>query len=276
MSARTPIILATICSLAGIAVAIIAVISASPDPEPIPNFIDSGQDEAKGRELLEDYKGRLDAHLDSGRPFIDAFFSEIRLVDFSTVGIARKDVLADLGCGVGTLPLALLSQEIKFKKVYALDVNRFSLDFLRYALEKGTLPKKSRVFPKRSKYTDITLQDDVLDILFIVEVPAIYYSLTESGHYADDSEAFGRMEKLFATIRRALRPDGELHFIYPTETPTSGNLDPEALIAALDKVGFRLVQQSTLVLQVENYYFIFAQKESRKKDRPHRIPMAIE
>jgi SAM-dependent methyltransferase len=276
MNKRIPIIIAALSLAVGVVGAIIAVISTTAARQPIPNFIDSGQDPAKGQELLDDYKARLDAHLDSGAPVIDAFFSEIRLVDFATVGIAKEHVLADLGCGVGTLPLALLAQEVPFKKIYALDVNKFSLEFLRYALDVGGLPKANRVFPKRSKYTDIMLQDDALDILFIVEVPAIYYSLTMSGHYDGDGEAFARMEKLFTTIRRALKSDGELHFIYPTETPTSGDLNPDALVAALDKVGFRLVQQSALMLQVENYYFIFAQKESRQSKRPARVPTAID
>ena len=276
MTIRFPIYFAAASMLVTIVGVIIALVSTGTTPTPIPNFIDSGQDSRKGQELLDEYKGRLDSHLESGGPFIDAFFSEIRLVDFSTVGIAPDHVLADLGCGVGTLPLALLAQDIPFKKIYALDVNKYSLEFLRYALDKGVAPRTARVFPKRSKVTDVTLQDNALDILFIVEVPAIYYSLTTTGHYAEDPEAFPRMERLFATVRRALKTDGELHFIYPTQTPTSGNLEPDALIAALDKVGFKLVQRSTLMLQVENHYFIFAQQESRLRERPERTPAALE
>lgn len=274
MKMRIPILVASASLLVAVGGVFVALIAPGRTSEPIPNFIDSGDDAELGEKLLEDYISRFDAHLESGQPFIDAFFSEIRLVDFATVGIEPEFVLADLGCGVGTLPLALLAQEVAFKKVYALDVNRYSLDFLRHALAKDIAPRTSRVFPKLSKYTDIGLQDDILDIIFIVEVPAIYYSLTMTGHYQDDADAFARIEKLFGTIRRALKIDGELHFIYPTQTPTSGDLDPTALVAAMNKVGFRLVQQSTLMLQVENYYFIFAQKESRKSDRSLRTPAA--
>ncbi len=275
MNNRAPILLVALTLAIGLGSVAAFFLLRPPPLRPIPNFIDNGGDAAVGEEQLADFQARFNTHLDSGRPFIDAFFSEIRLVDFTSVGIGPDDVLADLGCGVGTLPLALLAQGVEFKKIYALDINPYSLKFLRYALEKVGMPGYKKVFPKHSKRTDLTLAEDVLDLLFIVEVPAIYYSVTRTGHYAEDDGAFQQMETLFGSIRHALKPDGELHFIYPTYTPTSGELDSESLVAAMDTLGFSLLQVSTVMLQVENHYFIFVPKGSGSKDPLPRTIQAL-
>jgi SAM-dependent methyltransferase len=242
----------------------------------IPNFIDSGDSDREGEELLQEYKERLKEHLEEGGEPIDAFFSEIRLLDYSSLGIGPDDVLADLGCGVGTLGLALLDQKVPFRKLYALDVNRHSLAFLRFALEETGLDPGRRIKPVRSKRDDLTLPEDEVDILFIVEVPAIYFALTRTGHYENDDAAYAAMERLFASIRSVLKPTGELHFIYPTDSRTSGTLDPELLVAAMAQNGFVLVQQSKLVLALENHYFIFRQADGPAGAvRPPRTPRAL-
>ena len=235
---------------------------------PVPNFIDSGSDKKKGEQILAEYKEQFEAHLEEhGNPMF-ALFSEIKFLDYSSLGIRPDDTVADLGAGVGTLAMSMLYQRIPFAKLYSLDINPYSLKFLDYALERHPWEHPERVETVNSLRTDVTLPADSVEILFIVEVPAIYFALTQSGDYIASPAALADMKRLFATIDKALTADGELHFIYPVTTPTSGECNPEELISALAEIGFDHVATRRLLLGVDNYYLVFRPPESTAPPGP--------
>ncbi len=80
------------------------------------------------------------------------------------IGLERKMVLADLGCGTGffTIPASL-----RVKKVYALDVQREMLDILQAKIKKQKLANIELILSKESS---IPLPDDSVDILLMANV----------------------------------------------------------------------------------------------------------
>ncbi len=80
------------------------------------------------------------------------------------IGLERKMVLADLGCGTGffTIPASL-----RVKKVYALDVQREMLDILQAKIKKQ---KIANVEPILSEESSIPLPDGSVDALLMANV----------------------------------------------------------------------------------------------------------
>ncbi len=80
------------------------------------------------------------------------------------IGLERKMVLADLGCGTGffTIPVSL-----RVKKVYALDVQREMLDILQDKIKKQKIANIETILSEESS---IPLPDGSVDILLMANV----------------------------------------------------------------------------------------------------------
>ena len=64
MNKRIPILIASASLLVAVGGVFVALLAPGGSGQPIPNFVDSGDDATLGEKLLDDYKARFDAHLE--------------------------------------------------------------------------------------------------------------------------------------------------------------------------------------------------------------------
>jgi len=109
----------------------------------------------------------------------------------SLLGIRPGMTIADIGAGVGYYSLKLAAKTGPQGKVYATDLQPEMLRLMRQRLERE---KAGNVEPVLGSETACNLPDASIDMAVLVDV---YHE-------------FSQPQKMLASIRRALKPDGRL------------------------------------------------------------------
>lgn len=118
---------------------------------------------------------------------------EIFLMD---VGIRQKQIVLDLGCGVGNYAIPAAGVVGRNGKVYAVDKNRESLDELMHRTKKRGLENVEIVVV--SEESDLPMQDESVDVVLLYDVIHLV----------------NNRKRLLADVYRVLKP-GALVSVYP-------------------------------------------------------------
>jgi SAM-dependent methyltransferase len=205
-------------------------------------------------------KGKIRAGLAKGFPVK-------RLYDESSTGVdpvghlhIQPDfVIADIGCGTGGFVATLLSSELPFRKLYAVDIDRPSLDVLEFVLAEAGLPGTDKVEVVHSPRDDTTLADGVLDLALMVKTPLYLQGYSDpNGRWRVDPE---NVHPTMRALHRNLKQSGRLHVFQPVQ-PSEGPLPEKVFVASVVNSGFRAlsVERVRMFVATEFYHGVFEKK----------------
>lgn len=178
----------------------------------------------------------------------DRFWSQVKWFEARGYGIRPSDVVADVGCGTGTLVFTLIREGIAFKHLYAVDCDPSSLDFLRFALAALKPPAADRIETVLSEPSDVKLPPASVDVMIVYNTSV---GLARPGESGKEKEVYD--VPLLSSLARAMRPGGLLHYVlYRTLEPGVR----KAILPSFERSGFRVVS-TTFVPQINQMYIVF-------------------
>ena len=200
------------------------------------------------------YRAVLLRHVKRSWPVAPLFRSTVLEVDLSTLRLTPASVVADIGCGTGAFELALLEREVSFEKVYAVDIDRRSLDFLDFALGVVKLEGRDRINTVQSPLDDVRLPAGSVDVVFIHN--------TRFGMRHIDAplsgEKLSQRDRAMGSLKRAMKPGARVFIYEPTrELGGKRRLFPREFVSEPFLAhGFKLLRQETISLAGEQMYYV--------------------
>ncbi|MEE2751291.1 MAG: class I SAM-dependent methyltransferase [Myxococcota bacterium] len=207
-----------------------------------------------------------------GVPPLVGFSSPVKSLNPRLFQIKPGETVADIGCGTGALEFALLSSETPFEKLYAVDIDATSLDFLNTALNTAGADPDGRIETVLSSMDDVSLPQDSIDAMLV-----LYTRLMPPGVADRSAMKHPTVNALFDSIKKALKPGGRLHIVDSLHESTGAgedshrtaarptrslrNYDPEHVIQWMTGLGFALTSQaeiSTSPAGERNYHLTFS------------------
>ena len=170
----------------------------------------------------------------------------------AALGIARGDVVADLGAGTGYLSRRLAAAVGPDGTVLAVETEPNLVVHLRERAEREKTPN---VVPVLASAADPRLPVGLVDLILVVD----------TYHHFDDRRAYLR------TLRRFLRPSGRVAIVdwqkreLPVGPPMEHKLPREQVLDEMRASGYRLAAEHTMLPY--QYFLVFAQAEPGA-DRP--------
>jgi len=200
---------------------------------------------------LEDYQRWFREFLERGEHPLEFYSSGVKRLDPSIFDIQPGETIADIGCGTGTLEISFLTREVPFKKFYAVDIDKESLDFLESALKTSKMDPENRVELVHSTLTDVSLPENSVDVMVILYTRLFPPSVPD--HRAHES---AKVNALFDTIKKALKPGARFHMIDSmgrghgsAAVPQAHGLrdyEPQHVTDWMKTLGFELTSQNEL------------------------------
>ncbi len=184
---------------------------------------------------LEDYQRWLVEFLENGEHPLEFFGSVVKRMEPALFGIQPSDTVADIGCGTGSLEMSFLTRNVPFKKLYAVDIDKESLDFLAFALDSSKLDPDKRVEVVHSSLEDVRLPENSIDVMLV-----LYTRLMLPDASDPSTQRSAATKALFTTIKKALKPGATVHWIRQNEPK------PEWVIARMTEMGFELILHEEL------------------------------
>jgi SAM-dependent methyltransferase len=204
---------------------------------------------------LEKAKARFAKSIEKYDDILDFYYSDAVRITPASLGIKPDSVIADIGCGTGAFEMMLLVKKTDFAKLYAVDIDKNSLDFLRYCLDKIKMPGREKIITHHSVNDDVMLQADSIDIGLAVN--------TRIGQRPYKAPFTAEVEKsiyrVINTIHHMMKPGGKLHIFEPVKMlDVDGGLYPlDWVIDGYVKNGFKLVSSEQLDLGIEYFHAVF-------------------
>jgi len=163
--------------------------------------------------------------------------------------LTPETVLADIGAGTGLLELTILENDLPCRLVYAVDIDRRAVEFLTKVLEMSSFSAKARIHPVLSTMTDVSLPSNEVDIAAIISTTAFDGRIDPQGRLTVD----GKGQACLASLRRALKPEGMIHYFnkLDTEKEPTGELARSAY--AFEQAGFSLMREEIFTPKEEAY-----------------------
>jgi SAM-dependent methyltransferase len=223
---------------------------------------------------MERNREQLRGWAEQGRDPADVYKSISLLPSLEDFGIAPGDTIADIGAGTGALTIRLLSQGVDFSRLYAVDIDPLSLQFLGLMLESFSLPAENRVVVHRSRVEDVLLPEGAIDVVTIVNCRL---GLRHIDKPLPPTNLEDR-DRLYQSIRRALKDDGHVALIEPLREANFRTYPMEYLLEPFFKNGFCLESRRIdTKLFPQYYYFPIRYHVMRlvKKDAPNRAKDAV-
>lgn len=145
------------------------------------------------------------------------------------IGIEQKQIVIDLGCGIGnyTIPAAQLVGHSG--KIYAVDKNRESLDELMQRIEERGL--ENIQIMEASERPGMPLQDESVDVVLLYDVIHLIKN----------------RKKLLADIYRVLKSNAIVS-IYPKHHQTHMNMDLDDVKDEIESACFRFEKMLCKIL----------------------------
>jgi SAM-dependent methyltransferase len=217
----------------------------------IPPTLNRNSPEAKYWESFADYQRKFKNHPANGKPITELYSSSARWVDLEKLKIKEGAVIADIGCGTGAFEMLLLSRNVPFGKIFAVDIDKESLDFLRFTLENSTFQRPDRIVPVLTVPSNPKIPLGSTDIVISINTPVA----GKPGEVVNSPEEVESRKKLLGHIRKGLKPDGTLHIIqvieYEEEKEDPADevqLSPQNIIDFVQDQGFKLLSNGEIKL----------------------------
>jgi ubiquinone/menaquinone biosynthesis C-methylase UbiE len=177
-------------------------------------------------------------------PARDAWQKPDELV--AALGVARGDVVADLGAGTGYLSRRLAAAVGPDGTVLAVETEPNLVVHLRERAEREKTPN---VVPVLASAADPRLPVGLVDLILVVD----------TYHHFDDRRAYLR------ALRRFLRPSGRVAIVdwqkreLPVGPPMEHKLSRQQVLDEMRASGYRLAAEHTILPY--QYFLVFAQAE---------------
>jgi len=178
------------------------------------------------------------------------------------IPIKPTDVIADIGSGTGVFEILLLENNIQFKRIYAVDINKPSLDFLRYVLDASDYDGAKKVHLVQSEDDDIRLPAESTDIAIIINTSVFDARVDSEGRLTIDE----REQQCLETIKKALKPEGKVYFFHGfarlnqvgKEDRLRKDLGFDQFSYSFGVSGFRVLKKEIIKINgADNYHLIF-------------------
>jgi len=164
-------------------------------------------------------------------------------------GIKEGMIIAEIGAGRGRYLVHLADRVGEKGKVYAEDISKKSLDFLKTRCKDGGLKNVEIIL---GDVTDPKLPRGKLDFIFIIS----------SYHHFDDPVA------LMKKARESLKPDGKVgigEWVKKDYDETREGRSPKRLEDEMRKAGFSLVSIDKSLKGNDMYLYLFEIQDKRQK-----------
>ncbi len=167
--------------------------------------------------------------------------------------ISAEDTIADIGCGTGGLEIALLARKIPFKKLYAVDVDHYALEVMRYILDQSGLDGANRIELVQNTYSNVALKPDSIDVMILLNTPLYLETITEEGKRILDPNK----RKTLESMREALKENGKL-YLFEREEIFQGKGQPfDLMIPPFESVGFKAIHRERMRLENPHHHVVF-------------------
>jgi len=180
----------------------------------------------------------------NGRPAYSTIFAPVTMVDpVELLGIGPDSVVADVGCGTGPFVLKMLEEGIPFRKLYAVEIDKASLDFLGSALKRLDIEGSERVELVMSYPYEVALPRHSVDV--------VVASSTQIGmkRLRHDPATPEERVRVAASLVEVVRPGGTLHFLEPTDDGAGTKYPREWMPEAYDMPNVELVRLDTIEVE---------------------------
>jgi len=207
-------------------------------------------DEKKIAEVQE----KIRAMIREGKPLAANFPKMAAMAKMAE--LQPTDTIADVGAGTGLFEMELLENEYPFAKVYAVDVDRPSIDLMKFMLEETKYPGREKIVPVLSTISDTKLAPDSIDKIIMINSP--FYALKNEG---DGQSILDPSAKLcLESMLRALKANGRVYVLEAAQTKDNPNIPPTHYTVPFETVGFKLLSQATMTFVDKNYAFVYGKK----------------
>jgi SAM-dependent methyltransferase len=115
----------------------------------------------------------------------------------------ENTVIGDIGCGPGAYEVYLILSKIPFKKLYAVDVDKKSLDIFQFILDEYFPEYKNKIELVLSKHDNVMLSEKSLDV--VVMNDAHFFLESDIGEFTAEAE------RCLASIHRAMKSNAKAY-----------------------------------------------------------------
>lgn len=234
---------------------------------PTSEATDAMRDMTRNRQLLTEFAAQ-------GKDPRRLYKSVALLPALDDLGIVPGAVIADIGAGTGALEVRLLTENVPFGRIYAVDLDEPSLAFLRLVLEVFEFPGEERVTPVVNRLDSVELEPQTVDLVTIINCRLGMRSIDNPMPQSDIEER----DRLYQSLRAAMKPNARVVLIAPLREANFHKYPEQYLLEPFFANGFCLEERRIDWRLFPQYYYapfryyvmVFIKQES-----PARSPEAV-
>ncbi|MDP8224085.1 MAG: class I SAM-dependent methyltransferase [Candidatus Lernaella stagnicola] len=223
---------------------------------------------------MENNRQVLNRWAAEGRDPMNLFKSMSLLPTMADLGLKDGDVIADIGAGTGAFEIRLLRGQVDVAKIYAVDTDALSLEFLRATLDAFTLPGEDRVHLVHSRPEDVMLPENQIDVVTVINCRLGIRDLEKPLPQKDLEER----NRLYQSIYRALKKEGHVTMVEPVREASFKTYPVEYLTAPFFANGFCLESHRIDTKLYPQYYYFpirYHVMRFRRHDAPNLAEDAV-
>jgi len=167
------------------------------------------------------------------------------------------DVVADIGAGTGLLAISMLEHDVPFAKLYAVDIDKPSLELGARILDILDLPRDERVQWVFSATDDVRLPPASIDVGIFINSPFYEARADEKGKIATSASSLACLKSLAA----ALKDTGRVHVIEAAGGGAEPTKPRRNFEIPFEDAGFSLASvDESFFFNMSHYHFVWVKK----------------
>jgi hypothetical protein len=188
----------------------------------------------------------------------------------SLLSFGKDAVIADIGAGLGAFEIAMLESQRPFQKLFAVEIDRKTIQTLKYIIDETGLDASGRVEHVLSTSDNVSLPKNSIDLMVLISTPIIFLqdgnTCTQCVENPNDPSAMCLLSML-----QALKPGAELHEYFVLSKMQGGFSDAvrKRIGNIYESAGFetRLIEEVSL--KEPHYHGVFVKPiEYKEKATP--------